>query len=136
MGTIYCSQMQNQAIETPLHFLEDKAVTRSLTPTKYRKYMQRVSDDSDDPIQDLLDSQIEYTWNESDLESRAIAFAKLNGKKNTNCQTVERAFRRHVNSQAYFRCDQTSNTCIDKASSASATPFPFLRHARSYKHGM
>ena len=76
-----------------------------------------VSVDSDNPLKDALDNQC-FAWNEKVWRERVVAFAKLATKKNVGSQTIERAFRRQVETQVYLPVEHDTNTGIVKASNS------------------
>ena len=90
------------------HAVRDSEQCPVLTPTHWTS-PACISDDSVDPLTDALEAQIP-TWNEHELHRRAVAFARLVGTHNVGSQTVERAFRREIDTQIYLPVENDSNT--------------------------
>lgn len=103
------------ATHTQPHFDDMSPSSRLLTPSRARRPSCRISDDSDNPLQDALENQI-ATSDFQMLINRVNSIANLRGKRSSSSQTIERAFWREIETQVFLPVEETINTTRDAGS--------------------
>jgi len=99
--------MVEVSTSTPIHFVEELA--RALPDPRF----ERISDDSQNPLMDALNSQT-YSMNREKLVERAHAIAKLYGKRSTASQTIVMTFMHEKSTQKVQNKDNSTKTKSEK----------------------